>query len=326
MNTGNKKTMSLQLLNMEMARKFFFGVLTTINAVFTYQFASFFLVNIVSSGGRITVVTPIIAGLLAMAVSDLASLVWRYIYIHSGSMRQRQISKLMSTVSIIISSVATFAQIVFNSSSLVDLSAYHSFVGVVALFGFGFLIVGHFIAAMYYEVSSNEIRELELMQEQQALISDQALSDMTHYLSEIKNEMAAGMAWQLRNNVIRQNGYDPEQFLAGAEEMQASLLQKPQKKLTDKKGLPVITEKLDGKYYVMLQEESGNWVREPRSYTLSTMTSAFERVANLRKLNPKSNSIVVNSANMPVDLEGNLISYTIDYTDNPSTAKSEVSA
>ena len=229
MNTGNKKTMSLQLLNMEMARKFFFGVLTIINAVFTYQFASFFLVNIVSSGGRVTVITPIIAGLLAMAVSDLASLVWRYIYIHSGSMRQRQISKMMSTVSIIISSVATFAQIVFNSSSLVDLSAYHSFVGVVALFGFGFLIVGHFIAAMYYEVSSNEIRELELMQEQQALISDQALSDMTNYLSEIKNEMAAGLAWQLRNNVIRQNGYDPEQFLAGAEEMQASLLQKPQK-------------------------------------------------------------------------------------------------
>lgn len=311
------KIQSLSFLNMALAKRIFFAVLLGINALFTYQFASTFLVGIVTNNGQQTILSPIIAGILAVAVTDAASVIWRYVYIHAEALKQRQYAIIMSMASLVVSSIATFTQIIFNSSALIDLSAYHNFVGVVALFAFGGLIVCHFIAAMQFEVSSNEIREIEIIQGQQALIAEKTFADMEQYIEVIKNQLASGMAYQLRDNMIRKYGYEPDQFL---EHVPDKELNKPNaKQMPPAKASPFVLQQPTVKKGFRLRFMVDNeWKLGEQIYNLEDLHNAFEAVALMRSSNPRSNCVVVNEEDVPVDINGKQIVYSVDYSDGQS--------
>ena len=126
------------------------GILAIVNAALTFSFGSTYFSSAFGTG----VMASYLAGAYALLIFDIGYLSWFAVHLRTAHGRpQRALSLAMAILSLLGSIMATVTMLTLNSANLIDLSAYDSGIGIIALLAMILATAAHIIAGAGFILS-----------------------------------------------------------------------------------------------------------------------------------------------------------------------------
>jgi hypothetical protein len=181
-------------------------VIVVINAALSFAFGASYLGAAFSVDGWLQ---PVIGGLYALLIADVAFVVWFWSYRRiAETQQQRQLSLAVAVLALSVSVAMTITQLSANAFGLVDLSDYQESVGLVALVLMiavtAALIVS--VAAFALMTRSEQVKTRTM--NHKALLLQESMDAMDASMLQLKDQMVIELSERLRGELIAELGLD----------------------------------------------------------------------------------------------------------------------
>jgi hypothetical protein len=182
----------------------FGGLLIVINAALTFSFGYTYLGRSFGSG----LMSDYAGAFYAILIFDAAYLAWFYTFLRTAeSTGQRSLAVGMAGFSLLGSLSATLQQLATNANDLVDLSAYHQTVGLIALMIMLFMTAAHVLAMAGYFLMSPQERVRQTMAQARGQALEDGLETATRMVNLDYDEIVGMMALKIRTNILDDLGF-----------------------------------------------------------------------------------------------------------------------
>ncbi|HSH05992.1 MAG TPA: hypothetical protein VLL52_25980 [Anaerolineae bacterium] len=191
----------------------FGGLLVIINAALTFAFGYTYLGAAFGTG----VVAAYAGAFYTLLLFDIGYLSWFWTFVRTAeSTSQRALALGMAIFSLIGSLAATLQQLATNATALVDLSAYHQTVGMIALGTMLFMTTTHIIATAAYVLLDPRERVKQVMAAARATALDDSLAVAEKMIALDHKEMIDIMSANVRSDILASLGFTADlQHLTG---------------------------------------------------------------------------------------------------------------
>lgn len=182
----------------------FGGLLIVINAALTFSFGYTYLGRSFGSG----MMSDYAGAFYAILIFDAAYLAWFYTFLRTAeSTGQRSLAVGMAGFSLLGSLSATLQQLATNANDLVDLSAYHQTVGLIALMIMLFMTAAHVLACAGYLLMSPQERVRQTMAQARGQALEDGLETATRMVNLDYEDIVGMMAIKIRTNILSDLGF-----------------------------------------------------------------------------------------------------------------------
>ena len=178
-----------------------------INAGLSYAFGHSYLGSAFSVDGWLS---AIIGGLYAVLVADVAFLVWFWSYRRiANTVAQRSLSLVIGSIALGLSIAMSINQLAVNSYGLVDLSAYHDAVGLVALTVVIITTALHIAGLAVFSLTDAEEMTKNKSIDIRARLVGESLDGVEKSMDAIRTEVVAELQNTVRRDVLMELGFGP---------------------------------------------------------------------------------------------------------------------
>jgi hypothetical protein len=188
--------------------------IVVINAALSFAFGYQYLGQAFGISGWLA---PIVGGLYAILVADLAFLIWFWAYrrvAETGT--QRSLSKVIGGFSLALSIAMSVNQLAVNSYGLVDLSAYHAGVGFVALTAMILVTALHIIGLAIFVLADADEKMKSKAIDIRATLIDETVMGVEATMDDIRNDVVKELQNKVRRDVLFQMGQLPSENGSGS--------------------------------------------------------------------------------------------------------------
>jgi len=185
----------------------FGALLVLINAALTAAFGAAYLGTAFGTGDM----TSWLGAAYALLIFDLGYIAWFYTFIRTAeSTGQRALSLGLAIFSLLGSLSATLQQLATNATTLVDLTAYHDTVGVVALGAMLLMTTAHIISTAAYILLDPKEQVKQVMAGVKANALSDALTAAGKQLAIDNEIIVETFAADVRADILAIMGFTPE--------------------------------------------------------------------------------------------------------------------
>ncbi len=178
-----------------------------INAALSYAFGRIYLGAAFGIQGWMG---SIVGGLYAVLVADVAFLVWFWAYKRTADTRnQRSMSLLFGCMALGLSIAMSVNQLAVHSYGLVDLTAYHDSVGLLALTVVIVVTAVHIAGSAAFNLSDAAESVKGKSADIRAKLVDESLQGVESSMDDIRVEVVRELQKQMRRDVLMEMGFGP---------------------------------------------------------------------------------------------------------------------
>lgn len=174
--------------------------IVAVNAMLSFAFGYTYLGNAFGLGGF---VSQYVGGLYALLVADVAFIVWFWVWRRESETKvQRDLALGVGVVSLVLSVAMSVNQLAVNSYGLVDLSAYHSAVGLVALTVVIIVTTIHIIGAATFRMASRDETLKSTSMNIKARLTDESMAGVEQTLDSMRQDIISKIQESMRRDVL----------------------------------------------------------------------------------------------------------------------------
>lgn len=182
----------------------FATLIVVVNATLSFAFGYDYLGPAFGISGWLS---PVIGGVYAVLVADVAFLVWFWVYRRlAETLVQRSISMVIGVMALVLSVAMSVNQLAVNSYNLVDLSDYHRGVGLIALTIIIGITAAHIISLCAFELFDQEERSRSTKIQIQARLMEESIQTAEAQLDDVRSAIVQTIQGEIRRGVLADLG------------------------------------------------------------------------------------------------------------------------